>query len=88
MNIVRFVNLIPFVSDSLIFPGICDVWATCDEFLYILSGDEEEHSVLLVNFFLGIGKKAWLLIGKCEISAVVCYTLLALQGSYLEDSGT
>jgi coiled-coil and C2 domain-containing protein 2A len=29
-NIVRFVSLIPFVSDSLIFPGICDVWATCD----------------------------------------------------------
>lgn len=28
-----------------------------------LSGDDEEHSVLLVNFFLGLGKKAWLLIG-------------------------
>jgi hypothetical protein len=31
--------------------------------LEILSGDEEEHSVLLVNFFLGLGKKAWLLTG-------------------------
>lgn len=30
----------------------------------ILSGDEEEHSVLIVNFFLGLGKKAWLLIGN------------------------
>lgn len=29
-NLVRFVSLIPFVSDSLIFPGVCDVWATCD----------------------------------------------------------
>jgi hypothetical protein len=29
-----------------------------------LSGDDEEHSVLLVNFFLGIGKKAWLIVGK------------------------
>jgi hypothetical protein len=27
-------------------------------------GDEEEHAVLLTNFFLGIGKKAWLIIGK------------------------
>jgi hypothetical protein len=34
----------------------------------ILSGDEEEHSVLLVNFFLGLGKKAWLLVGKLNFS--------------------
>lgn len=30
----------------------------------MLAGDEEEHSVLLMNFFLGLGKKAWLLIGN------------------------
>jgi coiled-coil and C2 domain-containing protein 2A len=30
----------------------------------MLAGDEEEHSVLLVNYFLGLGRKAWLLIGK------------------------
>lgn len=35
-NIVRFVSLIPFVSDSLIFPGICDVWATCDVLLFFI----------------------------------------------------
>lgn len=29
----------------------------------MLSGDEEEHAVLLTNFFLGLGKKAWLLLG-------------------------
>ena len=34
----------------------------------ILSGDEEEHSVLIVNFFLGLGKKAWLLIGNSNSS--------------------
>lgn len=26
-------------------------------------GDEEEHAVLLTNFFLGIGLKAWIIIG-------------------------
>jgi hypothetical protein len=36
----------------------------------ILSGDEEEHSVLLVNFFLGLGKKAWLLVGKKTLKMV------------------
>jgi hypothetical protein len=34
------------------------------QFLEILSGDEEEHSVMLVNLFLGVGKKAWLLFGN------------------------
>ena len=30
----------------------------------VLAGDDEEHAILLTNFFLGLGKKAWLLIGK------------------------
>lgn len=29
MNVARFVSLIPFVNDSLVFPGLCDVWSTC-----------------------------------------------------------
>ena len=29
----------------------------------MLVGDDEEHSVLLTNFLLEIGKKAWLCIG-------------------------
>jgi hypothetical protein len=29
----------------------------------MLSGDEEEHAVLLTNLFLGLGKKAWVLLG-------------------------
>jgi hypothetical protein len=32
--------------------------------LEILAGDEEEHSVLLTNLFLGLGIKSWLLIGE------------------------
>ena len=26
----RYVALIPFVSDAVVFPGICDIWSTCD----------------------------------------------------------
>ena len=26
----RYVSLIPFVSDSVVFPGLCDIWSTCD----------------------------------------------------------
>ena len=63
-SVSRFVSLIPFVSDSAMFPGVCDIWSTCDQFLMMLQGDEEEHAILLVNYFLHIGKKdTWLLIG-------------------------
>ena len=34
------------------------------QFLQMLAGDEEEHAVLLVNYFLSLGKKAWLVCGK------------------------
>ncbi len=33
------------------------------QFLTLLAGDEEEHAVLLCNYFLSMGKKAWLIIG-------------------------
>lgn len=26
----RLTSLIPFVSDQVLFPGLCDVWTTCD----------------------------------------------------------
>lgn len=29
----------------------------------LLAGDEEEHAVLLCNYFLSMGKRAWLIIG-------------------------
>ncbi|XP_074640810.1 coiled-coil and C2 domain-containing protein 2A-like isoform X2 [Tubulanus polymorphus] len=62
--VARYVSLIPFVSDSVAFAGIVDIWSTCDQFMKMLAGDEEEHAVLLTNYFLFLGKKAYLLIGS------------------------
>ncbi|XP_070555815.1 coiled-coil and C2 domain-containing protein 2A-like isoform X3 [Ptychodera flava] len=73
--IARFVSLIPFVSDSVVFPGMCDIWSTCDQFLQMLQGDEEEHAVLLCNYFLHLGKKAWLLIGSAIPEGSTTYVL-------------
>ena len=28
--VARYVSLIPFVSDAVIFPGLCDIWSTCE----------------------------------------------------------
>lgn len=33
------------------------------EFLQMLSGDEEEHAVLLCNYFLFMGQQAWVVLG-------------------------
>lgn len=35
----------------------------CQQFLDLLAGDEEEHAVLLCNYFLSLGKKACLIVG-------------------------
>ncbi|XP_002731758.1 coiled-coil and C2 domain-containing protein 2A-like, partial [Saccoglossus kowalevskii] len=73
--IARFVSLIPSVSDSVEFPGMCDIWSTCDQFLQMLQGDEEEHAVLLCNYFLHIGKKTWLLVGSAIPEGATTYVL-------------
>ncbi|XP_046545533.1 LOW QUALITY PROTEIN: coiled-coil and C2 domain-containing protein 2A-like [Haliotis rubra] len=71
----RFVSLIPSVSDAVVFPGLCDIWSTSDQFLQMLAGDEEEHAVLLTNFFLGLSKKAYLLIGSAIPEGPTAYVL-------------
>jgi len=38
--------------------------ASIKEFLRMLAGDEEEHAVLLCNYFLHIGKKAYVVLGR------------------------
>ncbi|GIY46724.1 coiled-coil and C2 domain-containing protein 2A [Caerostris darwini] len=62
--LARFVSLIPTVSDSITFPGLCDIWSTSDQFLQMLTGDEEEHAILLCSYFLHLGKKSMLLLGS------------------------
>ncbi len=74
-QIVRFVSLIPFVSDSVVFPGLCDIWSTCDQFLQMLQGDEEEHAVLLCNYFMHLGKETWLLLGDAVPEGPTAYVL-------------
>lgn len=32
--LARYVSLIPHVSDAVVFPGLCDIWSTCDVSFY------------------------------------------------------
>ncbi|XP_071412876.1 coiled-coil and C2 domain-containing protein 2A isoform X2 [Pithys albifrons albifrons] len=81
--VARYVALIPFLPDSVSFAGICDLWSTSDQFLYLLAGDEEEHAVLLCNYFLGMGKKAWLIIGNAIPEGPSAYVLTLEQSQYV-----
>ncbi|XP_062431333.1 coiled-coil and C2 domain-containing protein 2A isoform X2 [Rhea pennata] len=81
--VARYVALIPFLPDSVSFAGICDLWSTSDQFLDLLSGDEEEHAVLLCNYFLGMGKKAWLIIGNAIPEGATAYVLTLEQNQYV-----
>eukprot|EP00062_Callorhinchus_milii_P004934 gi/632943873/ref/XP_007887193.1/ PREDICTED: coiled-coil and C2 domain-containing protein 2A isoform X2 [Callorhinchus milii] len=81
--VARYVSLIPFLPDSVSFAGICDLWCTSDQFLDLLAGDEEEHAVLLCNYFLAMGKKAWLVIGTAIPEGPTAYVLTYEQNQYV-----
>ena len=77
--VARFVSLIPYIADSAQFPDLCDIWATSDQFLHMLAGDEEEHAVLLCNYFLWLGKRAWLVLGDGIPEGDTAY-VLSMEG--------
>ncbi|XP_058526273.1 coiled-coil and C2 domain-containing protein 2A isoform X1 [Ochotona princeps] len=81
--VARYVSLIPFLPDAVSFAGVCDLWTTSDQFLDLLAGDEEEHAVLLCNYFLSLGKKAWLVMGSAIPEGPTAYVLTWEQNHYL-----
>ncbi|XP_012579493.1 PREDICTED: coiled-coil and C2 domain-containing protein 2A [Condylura cristata] len=81
--LARYVSLIPFLPDAVSFAGVCDLWSTSDQFLDLLAGDEEEHAVLLCNYFLSLGKKAWLAMGSAIPEGPTAYVVTREQGHYL-----
>ncbi|KAG2465988.1 C2D2A protein, partial [Polypterus senegalus] len=81
--VAYFVSLIPSLPDSVSFAGICDLWCTCDQFLHLLAGDEEEHAVLLCNYFLAMGKNAWLIIGNAIPEGPTVYVLTYEQNKFI-----
>ncbi|XP_037830013.1 coiled-coil and C2 domain-containing protein 2A isoform X1 [Kryptolebias marmoratus] len=80
--VARYVSLIPSLPDQVSFSGTCDLWSTCDQFLTLLAGDEEEHAVLLCNYFLFLGKKAWLIIGTAIPEGRTAYVLTHEPSGY------
>ncbi|XP_063875385.1 coiled-coil and C2 domain-containing protein 2A-like isoform X2 [Scylla paramamosain] len=74
-RVAWFVSLIPSLADLTLFPGAGDIWANSEQFLTLLTGDEEEHAVLLACFFLHLGKTAYLLLGSGVPEGETCYVV-------------
>ena len=79
-KIARFVSLIPYYQDSIIFAAKCDIWVTSELFLKMLAGDEEEHAVLLCNYFLFLGVDAYVVVGVGIPEGETCYVLTKING--------
>ena len=43
--------LIPYVDDTELFRDMPDLTCDCQEFLDLGMGDDEEHAILLCNYF-------------------------------------
>ncbi|XP_062506752.1 coiled-coil and C2 domain-containing protein 2A-like [Corticium candelabrum] len=85
--VARFVAMIPSLADAAAFMGTCDIWATSDQFLQMQAGDEEEHAILLCNYFLHMGRKAWVVLGSGIPEGSTAYVLTeqpegGLRGDY------
>ena len=70
-----FVSLIPYTPSNAYFPGLGDIWPDSDKFLQMMTGSEAEHAVLLTNYFLGMNKTAYLVLGHGVPEGRTCYVL-------------
>ncbi|XP_061491548.1 protein CC2D2B isoform X10 [Rhineura floridana] len=80
--ISRFVSLIPCISETVDENDDVDLWMTSEYCLKLGIGNKEEHAVLLCNYFLHIGKKAWVLLGTSVLEGKVAYVATQDNGEY------
>ncbi|XP_075468860.1 protein CC2D2B isoform X8 [Ascaphus truei] len=81
--IARFVSLIPCLSDILEIneadDNVCDCWMTSEQCLNWTVASREEHAIILCNYFLYFGKRAWVILGTSVLEGSVAY-VLSLEG--------
>ncbi|KAM6441989.1 protein CC2D2B [Liasis olivaceus] len=80
--ILRFVSLIPCIADTVDENNDVDVWMTSEHCIELGVGNKEEHAVLLCNYLLYIGKKAWVLLGTSVLEGKVAYVATQENGEY------
>jgi coiled-coil and C2 domain-containing protein 2A len=90
-QLARFVSMIPNTPDAASFVGNCDLWTTSDQFFNMLSGDEEEHAILLCNYFLSMSGSdavdAFVLLGTAVPEGPTAYVLTRAKRAADRDTG-
>ncbi|XP_072482359.1 protein CC2D2B isoform X3 [Notamacropus eugenii] len=81
--IARFVSLIPCLPDTLNENDGFDIWMSPECCIDLTIGNKEEHAILLCNYFLYFGKKAWVLLGTSTLEGQVAYVLTQETDEYL-----
>ena len=75
-QLARFVSMIPNTPDAVSFVGNCDLWTTSDQLFNMLSGDEEEHAILLCNYFLTLdAMDAYVVLGYAVPEGPTAYVM-------------
>eukprot|EP00039_Didymoeca_costata_P013217 m.197200 g.197200 ORF g.197200 m.197200 type:complete len:1490 (+) comp15709_c0_seq4:147-4616(+) len=86
LHLARFVSMIPDTPDALSFAGNVDIWATSRQLFDTLSGDSEEHAVLLCNYFLTIRQvSAWVVVGYALPEGATAFVLTATVQSTINN---
>ncbi|XP_056657779.1 protein CC2D2B isoform X3 [Monodelphis domestica] len=73
--IARFVSLIPCLPDTINEDDGFNIWMSPERCINLTIGNKEEHAILLCNYFLYFGKKAWVLLGTSTLEGQVAYVL-------------
>ena len=81
-RILAFVSMIPYLEDRTALSASINLWSTSDQFLEIGAGDEAEHAILLCNYFLYLGKKAWVVVGKGIPEGKSAYVMVEEADAY------
>jgi hypothetical protein len=78
-RVARFVASIPCVQDAAAFQSNVDRWCTSGQFLHMLAGDNEEHAVLLCNFFLALGIESFCVQGQAVPDGASVFVMTRAQ---------
>ena len=77
-----FVSLIPRVPANAYFPGLTDIWPTSEQVLSMMAGSEAEHAVLLANYLTGLGRTAYLVLGRGVPEGRTAYVLTVEENGH------
>ncbi|CAG0886515.1 unnamed protein product [Darwinula stevensoni] len=74
-RVAYYVSLIPVTRSLFAQNTDCEMWMASEHFMSMLNGDVKEHALLLTNYFLHMGKIAWLSIGHGQLNGHTAFVV-------------